>query len=86
MRTIITSDELKNDYDKITERCHQTEEPVFVSENGKVSLVVLSLGSFERLTGIDRSRERILKGIEESASGETNGYEETMALARASIK
>ena len=86
MRTIITRDELKNNYDKITERCHQTEEPIFISENGKATLVVLSLGSFERLTGIDRSRERILKGIEESASGETNGYEETMALARASIQ
>jgi prevent-host-death family protein len=86
MRTIITSDELKNDYDKITERCHQTEEPIFVSENGKVDVVVLSLESFDRLTGIDRSRERILKGIEESASGETDRYEEAMALARASIK
>ena len=86
MRTIITSDELKNDYDKTTERCHQTEEPIFVSENGKVDLVILSLRSFERLTGIDRSRERILKGVEESASGETDRYEKTMALARASIK
>ena len=86
MRTIITSDDLRNDYDKISERCHQTEEPVFVSENGKVTLVVLSLGSFDRLTGIDRSRERILKGVEESASGKTVRYEEAMALARASIK
>ena len=42
MPLIIPSADLRNNYNKISKRCHETKEPIYVTRNGVNDLVVLS--------------------------------------------
>ena len=41
-------EDLKN-YDEISELCHQSGEPVFITKDGNIDLVVMSIETYERL-------------------------------------
>lgn len=43
-------EDLRN-YDEISELCHRTGEPVFLTKDGNVDLVVMSMETYERLFG-----------------------------------
>ena len=48
MPLIIPSADLRNNYNKISKRCHETKEPIYVTRNGVNDLVVLSDEVFEK--------------------------------------
>ena len=43
--------ELKSNYNDISSFCHKTHEPVFITNNGQGDLVVMSMETYERLSG-----------------------------------
>ena len=43
--------EALRNYDEISELCHRTGEPVFLTKDGSVDLVVMSIETYERLFG-----------------------------------
>ena len=49
MPLIIPSADLRNNYNKISKRCHETIEPIYVTRNGVNDLVVLSDEVFEKM-------------------------------------
>ena len=49
MPLIIPSADLRNNYNKISKRCHETKEPIYVTRNGVNVLVVLSDEVFEKM-------------------------------------
>ena len=49
MPLIIPSVDLRNNYNKISKRCHETKEPIYVTRNGVNDLVVLSDEVFEKM-------------------------------------
>ena len=49
MPLIIPSADLRNNYNKISKRCHETKEPIYVTRNGVNDLVVLSDDVFEKM-------------------------------------
>ena len=49
MPLIIPSADLRNNYNKISKRCHETKEPIYVTRNGVNDLVVLSDEVFEKM-------------------------------------
>lgn len=49
MPLIIPSADLRNNYNKISKRCHETKEPIYVTRNGVNNLVVLSDEVFEKM-------------------------------------
>ena len=49
MPLIIPSADLSNNYNKISKRCHETKEPIYVTRNGVNDLVVLSDEVFEKM-------------------------------------
>lgn len=49
MPLIIPSADLRNNYNKISKRCHETKEPIYVTRNGVNDLVVLSDEVFEKI-------------------------------------
>ena len=51
MPTIKSSADLRNSYNKISSFCHQYDEPVFITKNGKGDLAVLSIEAYEKLLG-----------------------------------
>ncbi len=49
MTLIKPSSDLKNNYNEISNLCHEHNEPVYITENGKNDLVVMSLETYEDL-------------------------------------
>ena len=49
MPTIISSTKLRNEYNAVSEECHATGQPVFVTRNGNGDLAVMSIESYECL-------------------------------------
>lgn len=51
MPTIRPSADLRNNYNEISEFCNEHSEPVFITKNGKGDLAVMSIETYELLTG-----------------------------------
>jgi len=51
MPKIRPSSDLRNRYNEISEFCHKTSEPVFITKNGKGDLAVMSIENYEKLVG-----------------------------------
>ena len=51
MPVIRPSSDLRNRYNEISEFCHRYEEPVYITKDGAGDLAVMSIESYEKLTG-----------------------------------
>lgn len=49
MPKIRPSSDLRNHYNEISEFCHKTQEPVFITKNGKDDLVIISNESYDKM-------------------------------------
>lgn len=49
MPNIRPSSDLRNNYTEISDYCHQNNEPVFITKNGKGDLAVMSITEYEKL-------------------------------------
>ena len=67
MPLIIPSADLRNNYNKISKRCHETKEPIYVTRNGVNDLVVVSDEVFEKMRkqNEESEEERIERLISE---------------------
>ena len=68
MPQIIPMKDLR-DTNTISEKCHATDEPVFVTKNGYGDLVVMSIETFERMTGTSLIDEAIAEAEQEIRDG-----------------
>jgi len=59
MPVIKPSSELRNKYNEISDFCHKSHEPVYITKNGKGDLTVLSIEAFEDI------RENRVKPMDE---------------------
>jgi prevent-host-death family protein len=69
MPSIKSSTELRNNYNEISTFCHKTKEPVFITKNGRGDLAVMSIDTYEILSGkldlyrlLDEGEEAIRHG------------------------
>ena len=67
---IKSSTTLRNDYGNISSLAHQTQEPIFITKNGKGDLVVMSIESFEERDKVLKHREAVLEAELSRLSGE----------------
>ncbi len=51
MPNIKSSTDLRNNYNEISTFCHESREPVFITKNGQGDLAVMSLETYEVLSG-----------------------------------
>lgn len=51
MPNIKSSTDLRNNYNDISTFCHESREPVFITKNGQGDLAVMSIETYEALTG-----------------------------------
>lgn len=79
MPNIRPSSDLRNHYNEISEFCNTYQEPVFITKNGTGDLVVLSNAEYERLTGLEDLRQKLMQGLDASRSGHTQSAEEVFA-------
>jgi len=51
MPVIRKSADLRNSYSDISDFCHKYREPVFITKNGEGDLAVMSIETYEAITG-----------------------------------
>lgn len=51
MPNIKSSTDLRNNYNDISTFCHESREAVFITKNGQGDLAVMSIETYEALTG-----------------------------------
>lgn len=84
MPTIISSTKLRNDYNAVSEACHATGEPVFVTRNGNGDLAVMSIDAYERLAagGLSELRRLLAEGHADVEDGRTKPASEVIEELR----
>lgn len=65
MTKIIPSTDLRNKYNEISEYCFSTNEPVFVTKNGRCDLIIMSPSAFEHFE-YDRIDKMVAKKFEKN--------------------
>jgi len=69
MPVIRKSADLRNSYSEISEFCHKYREPVFITKNGAGDLAVMSIETYETITG----KQRLYNLLEEALNDVKNG-------------
>jgi len=82
MPTIRPSADLRNKYNEISAFCHQYDEPVFITKNGKGDLAVLSIETYEQLCGKFELYHLLNEGIVAEKAGRYRPFGEAMADIR----
>ncbi len=79
MPNIRSSTDLRNSYNEISTFCHENEEPVFITKNGKGDLAVMSVEMYEMLNGklelyglLDEGRTAVKEGKKRPLSNVMN--------------
>ena len=86
MPKIRSSADLRNGYNDISNFCHTYNEPVFITKNGKGDLAVMSIETYEKLTGRFELYSLLQEGLDDVAVGNTRPFSEAMADIRTKRK
>jgi len=86
MPTIRPSADLRNKYSEISEFCHQYPEPVFITKNGQGDLAVMSIETYEMLTGKKELYNLLDEGLKARDAAQVEPANEVIAAIRKSLK
>jgi len=86
MPTIRPSADLRNKYHEISEFCHQYPEPVFITKNGQGDLAVMSIETYEMLTGKMELYNLLDEGLKARDAGQIEPANKVIADIRKSLK
>ena len=78
MPEIRKSADLRNNYQKISQFCHNYNEPVFITKNGIGDLAVMSISTYNELSGKIDLYQKLLAGLNQIYNGETVSEEYLM--------
>ena len=85
MPTIRPSADLRNNYNEISDFCHEYSEPVFITKNGKGDLAVMSIEFFEAMKGKLELYSLIEKGLQDDRNGNAVSFSEAVESIRKEI-
>ena len=85
MPTIRPSADLRNNYNEISELCHEYSEPVFITKNGTEDLAVMSIETYELLAGKLELYNFIEKGLDQVKYGKVKPMKNTIKSIREEI-
>jgi len=86
MPTIRPSADLRNNYNEISEFCHKYTEPVFITKNGQGDLAVMSIETYELLSGKMDLYRLIDEGLESDKIGKTRPMDVVFTDIRSKMK
>ena len=69
MPNIRPSSDLRNSYTEISDYCHQNNEPVFITKNGKGDLAVMSIEDYEKLQAKAEIYQLLGVGLKDEREG-----------------
>lgn len=79
MPTIRPSSDLRNNYNEISQFCHQYGEPVYITKNGQGDLAVMSIETYERLVGRFELYKLLDEGMEAMKEEKVRPFSEAIA-------
>ena len=82
MPTIRPSADLRNSYNEISDFCHEYTEPVFITKNGKGDLAVMSMETYELLSGKLELYSLIGTGLDQVKQGKIKPMKESLETIR----
>lgn len=87
MAIIRSISDLRNRAHEISEICHRSDEPVFITKNGREDLVVISHARYERERAMMELRDKLDESTRSSRRGDRGiGHNEMMRLIRKRIR
>ena len=82
MPKITSSADLRNNYNEISNFCHQYKEPVFITKNGKGDLAVMSIEAYEEITARFELYGALKQGLDDIEAGRVVSAEDANELFR----
>ncbi len=82
MPSIRSSADLRNQYNEISTFCHEYDEPVFITKNGKGDLAVMSIEAYEKLMGRFELYGLLQEGLDDVAESRTRPLSEAIGQLR----
>ena len=76
MPIIRPSSDLRNKYNEISNLCHKTRKPIYITKNGAGDFAIMSIELYEFLTDKYELYEELEKGIKSIERGEVYSEEE----------
>jgi prevent-host-death family protein len=71
MPVIRKSADLRNSYSEISDFCHKNREPVFITKNGAGDLAVMSIETYDEITGRRKLYNLLEEGLIDIKNGDT---------------
>jgi len=85
MPTIRPSADLRNNYNEISQLCHEYLEPVFITKNGTGDLAVMSIETYELLAGKIELYNFIEQGLDQVKNGKVKPMKNAIKSIREEI-
>lgn len=82
MSKIRSSKDVCNNYNEISSFCHDYNEPVFITKNGKDDLAGMCIKTYENMKGRFEIYSRIYEGMQDVENGRTRPVSEVFADLR----
>lgn len=76
MPTIRPSSDLRNNYNEISSMCHEFNEPVYITKNGKGDLAVMSIETYEKIVGKLELYKLLDEGMEDIKNNKKKSAED----------
>jgi PHD/YefM family antitoxin component YafN of YafNO toxin-antitoxin module len=76
---------IRKNYNKISELCKRTGEPVYLTKNGSGDLVVMDLEAFVRRESMLKLKEKQMQSEIDIQKGQTYSVEETVSAMRKAV-
>ena len=82
MPYIKSSTELRNNYNEVSSFCHENREPVFITKNGQGDLAVMSIETYEMISG----RQELYRLLDEGHAAVKAGKKRPLQDVMSDIK
>lgn len=86
MPNIKSSTDLRNNYNEISSFCHETQEPLFITKNGRGDLAVMSIDLFNRFMAKYELYQLLEQSESDFKNDRTLTFEDSMNSLRSGLK
>ena len=86
MDTIVPSADLRNSYNKMSKKCKETREPVYITVNGKGDTVLLDITQYNLLQAELELYKLISEGEHDIANNKTVSFDDGFTNIRKKLE
>lgn len=84
---VLQSVEIITSYDSVVEKCKESEEPIYLINNGKIELVVMDVKAFKRKEQELEAKVSVIKSyMDQIKGGKMYTTEEVVSMIEKKIK